>query len=49
MEKLKQIYEGKAKILYETDDVDLLIQEFKDNSLRLSRQLIFRCILSVWL
>ena len=32
MEKLKQIYEGKAKILYETDDPDLLIQEFKDDA-----------------
>ena len=32
MQKLKQIYEGKAKILYETDDPDLLIQEFKDDA-----------------
>ncbi len=32
MQKLKQIYEGKAKILYETDDADLLIQEFKDDA-----------------
>jgi len=32
MEKLKQIYEGKAKKLYETDDPDLLIQEFKDDA-----------------
>lgn len=32
MQKLKQIYEGKAKKLYETDDADLLIQEFKDDA-----------------
>lgn len=32
MEKLKQIYEGKAKKLYETGDKDLLIQEFKDDA-----------------
>lgn len=32
MEKLKQIYEGKAKKLYETEDKDLLIQEFKDDA-----------------
>src|SRR3989338_4087711 len=32
MNKLKQIYEGKAKKLYETEDADLLIQEFKDDA-----------------
>jgi len=32
MEKLKQIYEGKAKKLFETADPDLLIQEFKDDA-----------------
>lgn len=32
MEKLKQIYEGKAKKLFETNDPDLLIQEFKDDA-----------------
>ncbi len=32
MNKVKQIYEGKAKKLYETDDKDLLIQEFKDDA-----------------
>jgi phosphoribosylaminoimidazole-succinocarboxamide synthase len=32
MEKLKQIYEGKAKKLYETEEKDLLIQEFKDDA-----------------
>jgi len=32
MEKGRQIYEGKAKILYETDDPDLLIQYFKDDA-----------------
>ena len=32
MKKGKKIYEGKAKILYETDDPDLVIQEFKDDA-----------------
>jgi len=32
MQKLKLIYEGKAKKVYETDDEDLLIQEFKDDA-----------------
>lgn len=32
MKKGKKIYEGKAKILYETDDSDLVIQEFKDDA-----------------
>ena len=32
MEKGKQIYEGKAKILYETDSPDYLIQYFKDDA-----------------
>jgi len=32
MEKRKKIYEGKAKILYTTDDPDLLIQYFKDDA-----------------
>ena len=32
MQKLKQIYEGKAKKLYETEDADQLIQEFKDDA-----------------
>jgi len=32
MEKLKQIYEGKAKKLFETSDPDLVIQEFKDDA-----------------
>ncbi len=32
MKKGKLIYEGKAKKLYETDDPDLLIQEFKDDA-----------------
>lgn len=30
--KTKQIYEGKAKILYETDSPDYLIQYFKDDA-----------------
>ena len=32
MEKLRKLYEGKAKILYETGDPDLLIQHFKDDA-----------------
>ena len=32
VEKTKQIYEGKAKILYETDSPDCLIQYFKDDA-----------------
>ncbi len=32
MEKRNKIYEGKAKILYETDNPDLLIQYFKDDA-----------------
>ena len=32
MERRAQIYEGKAKVLYETDDADLLIQYFKDDA-----------------
>jgi phosphoribosylaminoimidazole-succinocarboxamide synthase len=32
MEKGKKIYEGKAKILYETNDPDLVIQYFKDDA-----------------
>jgi phosphoribosylaminoimidazole-succinocarboxamide synthase len=32
MTKGKMIYEGKAKKVYETDDADLFIQEFKDDA-----------------
>lgn len=32
MRKMNKIYEGKAKILYETDQADLLIQYFKDDA-----------------
>lgn len=32
MKKGKKIYEGKAKILYDTDKPDLVIQEFKDDA-----------------
>lgn len=32
MERRGKIYEGKAKILYETDDPDLVIQYFKDEA-----------------
>ncbi len=32
MEKVKLLYEGKAKKVYSTEDSDLLIQEFKDDA-----------------
>ena len=32
MEKKEKIYEGKAKIVYKTDDPSLAIQEFKDSA-----------------
>ena len=32
MNKRKKIYEGKAKILYETSDKNILIQHFKDDA-----------------
>ncbi len=32
MEKREQLYEGKAKIIYATDDPDLVIQYFKDEA-----------------
>jgi phosphoribosylaminoimidazole-succinocarboxamide synthase len=32
VEKLRKLYEGKAKVLYETSDHDLLIQHFKDDA-----------------
>lgn len=32
MEKREKLYEGKAKILYSTDDPDLVIQYFKDDA-----------------
>ena len=32
MNKLKMVYEGKAKKVYETSDPDLFIQEFKDDA-----------------
>ncbi len=32
MEKREQLYEGKAKIIYATDDPDLIIQYFKDDA-----------------
>ncbi|HOD12783.1 MAG TPA: phosphoribosylaminoimidazolesuccinocarboxamide synthase [Candidatus Omnitrophota bacterium] len=38
MKKGKQIYEGKAKILYETDAPDLLIQYFKDDATAFNAQ-----------
>lgn len=38
MKKGKLIYEGKAKKVYETDDPDLLIQEFKDDATAFNAQ-----------
>ncbi len=32
MQKREQLYEGKAKILYTTDDPDLLVMYFKDDA-----------------
>ncbi|MBI5491696.1 MAG: phosphoribosylaminoimidazolesuccinocarboxamide synthase [Deltaproteobacteria bacterium] len=32
MQRLEKLYEGKAKVLYSTDDPDLLIQYFKDEA-----------------
>ena len=32
MNKGNKIYEGKAKIIYETKDKDLIIQHFKDDA-----------------
>ena len=32
MEKREKLYEGKAKIMYATDDADLVIQYFKDDA-----------------
>ena len=32
MNKGQKLYEGKAKILYETKDKDLVIQHFKDDA-----------------
>ena len=32
MERLEKIYEGKAKIIYNTSDPDLVIQYFKDDA-----------------
>ena len=32
MEKVKQVYEGKAKKLFTTEDKDIYIQEFKDDA-----------------
>jgi phosphoribosylaminoimidazole-succinocarboxamide synthase len=38
MERRTKLYEGKAKILYETDDPDLLIQYFKDEATAFNAQ-----------
>ena len=38
MNKGKKIYEGKAKILYETNDGDLIIQHFKDEATAFNNQ-----------
>jgi phosphoribosylaminoimidazole-succinocarboxamide synthase len=38
MQKLEKIYEGKAKILYTTQDPELLIQYFKDDATAFNAQ-----------
>ncbi len=38
MQKLQKIYEGKAKIIYSTDDPDQLIQYFKDDATAFNAQ-----------
>ena len=38
MQKLEKIYEGKAKILYTTEDPALLIQYFKDDATAFNAQ-----------
>ncbi|MBI5560121.1 MAG: phosphoribosylaminoimidazolesuccinocarboxamide synthase [Deltaproteobacteria bacterium] len=38
MERLEKIYEGKAKILYATDDPDLIVQYFKDDATAFNAQ-----------
>lgn len=38
MQRLDKIYEGKAKILYQTDDQDQLIQYFKDDATAFNAQ-----------
>ncbi len=38
MKKLGKLYEGKAKILYATDDPDLVIQYFKDDATAFNAQ-----------
>lgn len=38
MEKRAKMYEGKAKILYETDDPNLVIQYFKDDATAFNNQ-----------
>ena len=38
MNKGKKLYEGKAKILYETNDKDLIIQHFKDDATAFNAQ-----------
>ena len=38
MKKGKKIYEGKAKIIYATQDKDLVIQYFKDDATAFNNQ-----------
>jgi phosphoribosylaminoimidazole-succinocarboxamide synthase len=38
MQKLEKIYEGKAKVLYTTDNADFLIQYFKDDATAFNAQ-----------
>ena len=38
MKKRKKLYEGKAKIIYSTDDKNLVIQHFKDDATAFNNQ-----------
>ena len=38
MKKGKKLYEGKAKIIYATNDKDLVIQYFKDDATAFNNQ-----------
>ena len=38
MQKINKIYEGKAKILYSTEDENFLVQYFKDDATAFNAQ-----------
>ena len=45
MKKGKKLYEGKAKIIYATNDKDLVIQYFKDDATAFNNQKKTTCLL----